>query len=107
MSETKHTPGPWSAIQPRPELLVICTEVDGDGIAEVDELWNRDEWLANARLIAAAPELLEALVALDTLIDFEESAKDGEHSWFDDASAINAAMEKARAAIAKATGGAA
>jgi hypothetical protein len=53
------------------------------------------EALANARLIAAAPELLEALTALELL--FAPCVSDSTQSdWID----------KARAAIAKATGSA-
>jgi hypothetical protein len=53
---------------------------------------------ANARLIAAAPELLEALrVMVDTFIDAS-----GSHCWVEDS-----AMIRANEAIAKATGSAA
>lgn len=68
----KHTPGPWA------ETNDSDWSVDTDGsntfihigplgqdpvaIAVVDAAWGKDELLdANARLIAAAPELLEIL----------------------------------------------
>lgn len=57
----KHTPGPWRATYyPQKEgamAVVIGQEV-------IDMPWDgeiRPEWTANARLIAAAPELLGAL----------------------------------------------
>ena len=64
MSEKgKHTPGPWEAHKTHygddrtwdvsSPLRTVATINDGDGLAE-----------ANARLIAAAPELLEALEIL-------------------------------------------
>jgi Ser/Thr protein kinase RdoA (MazF antagonist) len=58
---TKHTPGPWSndgdyiraaAGNNRPDLVRI---------AEVFAGWTQEQTNANARLIAAAPELLAAL----------------------------------------------
>jgi hypothetical protein len=67
MSEA-HTPGPWSAV---PCKGAFCIESDADAltIASIEVLHSvRDakEQQANARLIAAAPELLaivkEALV---------------------------------------------
>ena len=57
---------------------------------------------ANARLIAAAPELLEALQKL--VADFESEI----HNEYDGTSMLNARLAEcdyARAAIAKATGG--
>lgn len=63
MSETKHTPGPW-----RVSSGMVETEANSLPIAWMDrEPGNgtlpveRDE---NARLIAAAPELLSALKAI-------------------------------------------
>lgn len=61
---TTHTPGPWS---------VIGTNVSGQSltVAEtyLDEFVSRKTAEANARLIAAAPELLEAAKAmLDPLL---------------------------------------
>lgn len=63
MSAAKHTPGPWS-LAGIPESLgiwaggtiiatVSCSNRDGAGIILANE--------ANARLIAAAPDMLEAL----------------------------------------------
>lgn len=100
MSETKHTPGRWSiARDPRPGMdwnshivdkkrgHAICFMAHSDGASP-----ERDE--ANARLIAAAPDLLEALRAVDVL--FGHLATDStQRIWLDNA----------RAAIAKATTG--
>lgn len=60
----QHTPGPWTA---RPEDNYRRAEVTwnerGDPIAEVFGP-SRDQRQANARLIAAAPDLLKALRAV-------------------------------------------
>lgn len=53
---TKHTPGPWSVDPDAPEYVTgyqIASTVQGDHMEPVSE--------ANARLIAAAPELLAVL----------------------------------------------
>lgn len=61
---------------------------------------------ANARLIAAAPDLLQALEALDRHIDFTVACGDGGADFdITDTSGLNGAFELARAAIAKARGG--
>lgn len=60
---SKHTPGPWSVDEPHQ----VWAESAGEYVAitQVEE-WEtlpRDQVEANARLIAAAPDLLEALKA--------------------------------------------
>lgn len=92
MTQAKHTPGQWfinreSTDCPDGKLSI---EVYGDYfIAQVDEGVCQE---ANARLIAAAPELLEALQEI-------VAAADGS-GW----SQLDAKLAKARAAIKKATG---
>lgn len=68
----------------------IC-DVDVSDVAPEDGKGRRNA-LANARLIASAPDLLDALVALSDYVD--ERAGDNERR----------ALENARAAIARATG---
>ena len=115
----KHTPGPWTAAGPGiretagkdPRIMVLhpdgvrliatthegCTRPDGATIC-------KDEQRANARLIAAAPELLEALreseTALTELLCSREldSTRQPFH-------AVRDARDRMRAAIAKAEGG--
>jgi len=65
---SKHTPGPWKATAMRvtaPETndrLALDVQINGG---------NRDGNKANARLIAAAPELLDALETLLNRIELE------------------------------------
>lgn len=102
--ETKHTPGPWNANWTRisgqaigfhiadskhGSLRPICEAYDNTGAMSADEIE------ANARLIAAAPELLEALRGL-----LQAESPDYVQSW-------GIAREQAIAAIAKAAGSAA
>jgi hypothetical protein len=100
-----HTPGPWTAWD-----RGIGWEVhDPNGWPVNSE--HKDTFKeADARLIAHAPELLEALrVALSQLESWEEKI-DGEWGWcrklpeLEAAGALSEATLRARAAIAKATG---
>lgn len=62
-TEATHTPGPWYVKSPQGQAQVWA------GNMGVCNCWDRDdESLANARLIAAAPEMLEALENLVELI---------------------------------------
>jgi hypothetical protein len=92
-----HTPGLW--IVNYDGLNIDAKQDDGvEQIASVNR--SNDEREANARLIASAPELLEALKGL-----FEHCAMVHKH-WGagSNASEAQAAQDFARAAIAKAEG---
>lgn len=69
MSDNKHTQEKWS-VEPDGDHLMVCTDmleictiqpVDSGG---VKSFFLGEETIANANLIAAAPELLEALQAM-------------------------------------------
>ncbi|WP_121500071.1 hypothetical protein [Pseudomonas aeruginosa] len=80
----KHTPGPWGIERLHGEINVIsCNERDSaakdigivyvlardvGGMIHGEQFDDRSEVEANARLMAAAPELLDALVNLLPLI---------------------------------------
>lgn len=67
-TNTKHTPGPWRYRQITALSVYAFYIIDGDAslVAEVAMQSEAEE--ANARLIAAAPELADALeAALDAL----------------------------------------
>ena len=98
----KPTPGPWQA--GRPDMSTIVDGIASKWIYAGDQyvaiasgriqgVW--DEVMANARLIAAAPDMYEALEELLGPYDLTES---GARKRYD------AAIEKARAALAKARG---
>ena len=71
---SKHTPGPWDVYVPD-DLDGKTYGIDGaDGSAVVYFGFDRTEGIrdiANARLIAAAPELLEALQTVKKMMDQE------------------------------------
>jgi len=99
---SKHTPGPWVIDhETRPvEICVVYHTNHPNSFVYIRGAlgyWDadKDENMANAKLIAAAPELLEALqLMVGTFLDTE-----GSHSQCEDD-----ATDVARAAIAKATG---
>lgn len=104
----KHTPGEWKVDVSFPHIIhagfrdngsfiervMVCNVVRTPGSPE----WgiSKDNQLANARLIAAAPELLAALESLyETIRNYEIDMDTYPHHNM---------MEEARAAIAKAKG---
>lgn len=105
MSKQKHTPGPWEVCteQENPPVFSIvhdtCPDQGGDCVYVIEAGYQADMTIkdfcfgipseADANLIAAAPELLEALEAL---LDYEDGIQKA------------AAEQMARAAIAKAGG---
>lgn len=95
---SKHTPGPWYVVDRNWELSTVFSS-SGDEIARCliapeadDDIGEKFERIkeANARLIAASPDLLQALI--DTL--------DALECW----TGSDVRIGQARAAIAKATG---
>lgn len=93
----KHTPGDWTVNGP---YHIVASTPQGDPpiiVAQIISLRNGriEEKDANARLIAAAPELLEALEMLLVITNSR-----GESLGLDDGGPV---LDRARAAIAKAT----
>lgn len=114
-----HTPAPWAIVpqtngtsliareyatgkqmNPKGLRLVAFTMTRGDSLAE-------DE--ANARLISAAPDLLAAAHETVSAIEDEHRihGRDDDYIYDTLGSGLSAAYFSARAAIARATGGAA
>lgn len=63
MNEHKHTPGPWSAEKCRSGFAVYAYK-SGEAVVQTEDDEGRYGTIANeanARMIAAAPELLDAL----------------------------------------------
>lgn len=65
MNDTKHTPGPWFTKREGFSTVYIEARIGGGMLQEVAACGpteaGQEQQEANARLIAAAPELLEAL----------------------------------------------
>jgi hypothetical protein len=111
---SKHTPGPWyvgTEFMDQGRHIYAAQKVcDEEGyewhplIACTDDDERLVDWEANAVLIAAAPDLLEALqelLASDRAKPFEIVGRDTDGHPLN---AAGVARKKARAAIAKATG---
>lgn len=90
---SKHTPGPWvrsgNNIKSRTDNCVVI-RIPAQ-TARYGAEWEIERWDADARLIAAAPELLEAL---ENLLKVHEGEGGTQHN----------AADMARAALAKAKG---
>jgi hypothetical protein len=95
---SKHTPGLWFAM--RSEREWIINQRGGPGyVCTVPRLAHRaDECDANARLIAAAPALLKAL---QEMVQLAEETNDASN----EGGLLDSRYDRARAAIASATGG--
>lgn len=101
MSAVKHTPGPWVAFyKAKYDEWHVSVPIAGSSMkwALFDDGIRSENPEADARLIAAAPELLEALRAIETAAENDSDCLPESATW----KAINAA----RAAIAKAGGAA-
>jgi hypothetical protein len=105
LSTERHTPGPWFVRDPHPNHCTfnIGPTADGDYEDEVTVVYRtHDEPVheANARLIAAAPDLLAALKGLFEGGFIEAGAK-GFNQW---SMTLDDRLVPCRAAIAKAEG---
>jgi hypothetical protein len=116
MGAPQHTPGPWGQFAPRDmkmtgDVIPIGVPVSGQQITPVAWVpsWNRieadaREATANARLIAAAPDLLDgcnALLGLLQLLSHRDDISDEVREFLTKGHRI----DEAEAAVAKATGG--
>lgn len=99
---SKHTPGPWKSVNHSwsdtsilaPDFDHAICRLDINHATEESQEADEAQMAANARLIAAAPELLEALrIVRDTLPHINGNA-----------SSVNSLLKLTGAAIAKATG---
>ena len=104
-----HTPGPWTydgtvAFSDRPDLPCVVDEYRLVVAQCWDDGHTDDECEANARLIAAAPELLEALE--DAAEAFRIVAEVAEDLRMEGLESFREREAAARAAIARARGAA-
>ena len=89
MGKPKLMPRSWFRIKNR-RGNDSCRIVDSDGRIVAEVRWDRPEWKTDAQLIAAAPELLDAVIRLYAAL-----------SLIDD---VPSAIDKAELAVFKATG---
>lgn len=123
MSAAKHTPGPWTAEKREgdewwfggkdgAEIVINHPGAKYDAVCVIGaRLSAEGQADADARLIAAAPELLDACLAMLAWDEAEKTAKpfdeDGGTGFYQRIAMCTEAFDKAREAIAKATGEAA
>ena len=91
---THHTPGPWTASD---NAIYGSSGLIKPLVAHLDDRFADDEAANNARLIAAAPDLLAALREIVAAVEVGEvDGYSPSGDWF----------REAKAALAKATGAA-
>ncbi len=101
----KHTPGPWRVIS---GTLGAVEAANGVQVANAEQTRpvrcaaDHDERKANARLIAAAPELLEALKGALEALEFAAGSHEGPITEQERTDSAN--LYRAHEAIAKAEG---
>lgn len=88
MTNTTHTPAPWHVIDG-----TICDNYGQDIIGPVLFDSFPDEHQANARLISAAPDLLEASLAAYRALTLDSDMED---DFAPEIAALTAAIAKAR-----------
>lgn len=93
---SKFTPGPWEAKNIFENWVITDSH---DLIIDIRGSQ------ANAKLVAAAPEMYEALLELSKYLDFDQRVSDDEEFCFSDASGIDEAFQKASIALDKARQG--
>lgn len=102
-----HTPGPWWIERRVGDALQVNAEHRGKGssycVASVNH-WEGPADLANARLIAAAPDLLAALKDLADWLAYGLNKADGAEPTAEDHVACERVAAQARAAVDKAEG---
>lgn len=91
MSESKHTKGPW-VMAPQGDAVYAAKGGDIVCLSPAHEGWEDSarRWPANAHLIAAAPDMLEALTLVADYLMGDDDVPENI------ADAINAALKKAR-----------
>lgn len=94
-----HTPGPWSA----KDGYVWSNPIGSNLVACCNKLGKQELANANARLIAAAPDMYEALIEMTNLVDWFLEAYQDEISLHGKEE-TQTKVQKARVAIAKARG---
>lgn len=101
--KSQHTPGPWRVVY-RTFTAAVCKEGVGaiaelgGKVREINTVEDSEQMRADASLMAAAPELFSALEVCAEVIG-HNSCTDGRTP-----NGFVIALEKARAAIAKAKG---
>ncbi|MNE47326.1 hypothetical protein D3C80_1417280 [compost metagenome] len=101
MSGVKHTPERWEIAGQYVRTPFVVGIGGGLMIADVGHgVWSAEEHVANARLIAAAPDLLEALPNLTSVIAWLRNGCEVKHAITE----LEIYQRRIDAAITRATG---
>ena len=99
MTTAAHTPGPWRVFDGFTDLEIVSDRATAHETESIVQFKGQPNAKANARLMAASPDMLAALhVAQDQLEQFMASDKEGRDTD------LRQALGDVREAIAKAIG---
>lgn len=113
MSAATHTPGPWRVVTRNSgrvfnEISVRPKQSIGFGLSTTSPVcrvvWYGDVGIANARLIAAAPDMLKSLQDLADAAQARENPMGDPCALLAAQANLRDATKRARSTIAKATG---
>jgi hypothetical protein len=77
MREKKFTPGPWESVEPIDEEKAGIDGINGKAVVWWSDVHNEGiDNIHDAHLIAAAPELLEALERIEAMCRHDEKMPD-------------------------------
>ena len=88
MTHLQHTPGPWRVFDAFTDLEIVTDQPTARETESIVQFKGQRNARANATLMAAAPDLLEALTALverDRAEAAECGFTDDEMTWLEDA----------------------
>lgn len=104
-----HTKWPWAARPypqavdlPKKSQMIVIETADDDGYiigfacSWIDNPETAKEAMANAKILAAAPDLLEALEVISRLYDYEATSGENSSRLYDARSIALLAIAKAR-----------
>ena len=92
----KHTPGPWIAVEEKDWDKLKVWSIEHEHIDSDDVCWICDVYVeANAHLISAAPDLLDALKDVMAWIDNWDPSFTDDDEWDDTDNKVDVAIAKA------------
>ena len=90
-----HTPGPWHVCGDMIRSTVSNAAMRSVAKVYVSQMHGKPEAAANARLIAAAPDLLAACRAIEPHIASNHPVTDNEHPYLTAVRQLRAAIDRA------------
>jgi hypothetical protein len=98
MTQTQHTPGPWRVFDALTDIEIVTDRRTANETESIVQFKGQRNAKANAYLMAAAPDLLAALIDAEVLL----TASYLDHADTPNGNAVFQGLETVKAAIANA-----